>query len=60
MQGNGNQLDVSPESDQGFWRRIFDQAIDAWHDPEAVLVAAVVTIMHLESDYLGWIKVVDG
>ena len=26
---------------------------------EAVLVAAVVTIMHLEPDYLGWIKAVD-
>ncbi|SCX61371.1 CHASE2 domain-containing protein [Nitrosospira sp. Nsp1] len=53
MHGTGNQVDAPAKSDQGFWRKFFHHIIETW--PEAVLVAAVITIMH----HFGWINAID-
>lgn len=49
MHGTGNQINALAKSDQGFCRKFFHPL------PEAILVAAVITIMH----HFGWINSID-
>ena len=58
MQDTGNQIKLTPDGHPaGFWHHIWYHIINEW--PETILVAAVVTIMHLHPAHFGWFKAID-
>lgn len=58
MQDTGNQTKQTPDGHPaGFWHHTWHHIVDKW--PETVLVAAVVTIMHLHPSHFGWFKAID-